>query len=142
MATMIADHFCLLGSDTRGVKTEMLLQVMNGFTANAYGRFACPVDLLNAGEPGSWLSNVATVLDGSKQASLARFLSAAEFDRVLTAAADDVVSAETLSGIKHLLSVDVTVPVAFDRFHPFLSLSSRPFIQLNGCFMAFNGVLA
>lgn len=142
MAAMIADHFSLMESETRSVKTEVLLQVMNGFTSNAYERFACPVDLLNAADPGKWLWHVATVIDGSAQASLARFITAAEFDRVLTSVSDESWSEETLSGIKHLLSVDLSAPVAFDRFHPFLSLSSRPFIRVNDCYIAFHGILA
>lgn len=137
----VAGHFSLLGSRARSVSTEDLILILNGFNSNAFGRCVYPLDLRYADKPANWLLEVKAVLETEKAATLARFMGPDDFDELFQGLDEPSFSKESQRDMKLLLSVDLLEAFRYDCFRPFVNLFGKPFVNVNGTCIAFNGIM-
>ena len=140
-AFAVADHFSLLGSRARSVSTENLMLILSGFNSNAFGRFVYPLDLRYADKPANWLLEVKAVLKTEKAATLARFMGPDDFDELFQGLDELSFSKESQRDVKLLLSADLLEAFRYDCFRPFVNLFGKPFVNVHGTCIAFNGIM-
>ncbi len=141
MAFAVAEHFSLLESKARSIRTEDLMRVLNGFNSNAFGRFVYPLDLRYTHKPANWLLEVKAVLETGKAATLARFMSSTDFENLFQGLGELSFSEENRDDLKRLLSTDLLEASRYDRFRPSVNLFGKPFVKVSGTYIAFNGVM-
>lgn len=140
-AGMVAAQFGLHHSSVGDVTVEQLARIMNAFNSNALARLTYPVDLLNEAAPDQWLLHVNQVLGQGRAASLLRVMPSAEFDDLLEKEGENTFTAEAIQSIKDLLSTDVSLLREDERFKPDIQLVGKPFLYVNGWYLAFQGIL-
>ena len=142
-AFLIAEDYCVDESVLCGVPNSALIQFLNGFVSNAYGRFVLPMDELNAKHPGNWLYHTIHIFGqfGLKELAAVplRLCTKSEFkDLAIKNVSSSDKSAETLV---NLLSTDISKVAYVNRRNPIVNLISKPFIKIGNYYLAFNGIL-
>ncbi len=141
MAFAVAEHFSLLNSTARSIRTKDLIRILNGFNSNAFGRFVYPLDGRYLQKPANWLLAVKEVLETGEAATLARFMGPDDFEALFRELAEFSFSKEAQEDVVQLLSTDLLEAPRYNRFRPFVNLFGKPFVNVNGTCMAFDGIM-
>jgi hypothetical protein len=139
LSKLIAEDYEVWHSEVNGVPVQQVLEVMNGFSINAWGRFVNLVDPFYDASPENWQQHLVTHLKKERQKGFkgtpTRLYNEQELIDQFTKQL--AISQQTVASMLECISTDVSSEAKGSK----INLWNKPFLKINTYYFAFNGIM-